>query len=231
MTDRIKGLLLGSVITALVMLVIGLGVWVGLLWNEKGDLEAELEYAVAMQDYPRADDLDMSYMDARFAELADLLEEYFIDFGMMVEMESGVAGTEGMPASEPESSGVIDPAAYTKDYVAAAIAMYEGEGAEATFEYYNSSDSVHGEWYLFVSGADERIVVHGLNKDMLGVESRTIVTSDGFEIGIEGLKAPEEGMWIEGLLWPHPVTGEETLKNWWLIRHDGLIFGSGWYGE
>ena len=28
-----------------------------------------------------------------------------------------------------------------------------------------------------------------------------------------------------------PNTGEETLKHVWIVRHDGLFFGSGWYEE
>ena len=40
--------------------------------------------------------------------------------------------------------------------------------------------------------------------------------------------ATEEGHWVD-YLWPHPVTRVEEPKSAWVIRHDGLIFASGYY--
>ena len=41
-------------------------------------------------------------------------------------------------------------------------------------------------------------------------------------------EATEEGVWVE-YLWPHPVSRKEQQKVTWAIRHDGLIFASGYY--
>ena len=42
------------------------------------------------------------------------------------------------------------------------------------------------------------------------------------------LSAPEEGKWISYVA-TNPDTGNEALKHTWMVRYDGLIFGSGWY--
>ena len=51
---------------------------------------------------------------------------------------------------------------------------------------------------------------------------------DNPELGIEIAKATEIGLWIE-YLWPNPATGENEQKRTWAIRHDGYLFGSGYY--
>ena len=37
-----------------------------------------------------------------------------------------------------------------------------------------------------------------------------------------------EGRWVD-YYFTHPETGEETQKHSWVVRHDGLIFGTGWH--
>ena len=37
-----------------------------------------------------------------------------------------------------------------------------------------------------------------------------------------------EGRWVE-YVYLNPNTGFRELKHSWVVRHDGLIFGSGWY--
>ena len=55
-----------------------------------------------------------------------------------------------------------------------------------------------------------------------------MVGSDGQELGKEIAEATEEGHWVE-YLWPNPVTLREEHKVAWVVRHDGLIFASGYY--
>ena len=63
-----------------------------------------------------------------------------------------------------------DPAAFTQAYVAAAIAMYDEQGREATFEYYSSPESAVGRWYLFIIDlAVDELVLHP-NPGLLGGE-------------------------------------------------------------
>ena len=42
------------------------------------------------------------------------------------------------------------------------------------------------------------------------------------------LEATLEGMWID-YVYLNPNTGFRELRYSWVVRHDDLIFGSGWY--
>ena len=42
------------------------------------------------------------------------------------------------------------------------------------------------------------------------------------------LKADEKGLWVD-YLFLNPDTGNQEYKHSWVVRHDGLLFGSGWY--
>ena len=43
-------------------------------------------------------------------------------------------------------------------------------------------------------------------------------------------RATYEGIWVthEDV---NPVTGEIEDKHFWLVQHDGLVFGSGWHHD
>ncbi len=158
-----------------------------------------------------------------------------------------------IPASEPGLSAArveqiarsvaiarpprADAAEYTKFFVDTAIARYEAEGPEATFEYYNSLDSIDGDWYMFIIDADERVVAH-FDRERIGRDARDPIYSDinGYYFAPELLSATEEGKWV-GYAYQNPGTGDIStgdfgdyeLKNSWVVRHDGFVFGSGWY--
>ncbi len=38
------------------------------------------------------------------------------------------------------------------------------------------------------------------------------------------------GKWVS-LVFHNPDTGKVTRKHAWIVRHDGLYFGSGWYEQ
>ncbi len=116
----------------------------------------------------------------------------------------------------------------TRDYVSKAIARYDAEGLEATIAYHNSQKSLDGQFYLFLIGADDIYLAHPVFPHLIGTDIKEVVGSDGYELGKEIAKATEEGRWVE-YLWPHPVTRREQQKAAWVVRHDGLIFASGYY--
>ena len=128
------------------------------------------------------------------------------------------------------SGWYADPAAYTRHLVNEAVSMYETQGLEATTSYYNTAESVDGQWYVFIVDAEDSFLSHAPSPSLLGTDLKAVVGSDGFELGKELAKATEEGHWVE-YLWPNPATEAEEMKRSWVIRHDGLIFGSGYYGE
>ncbi len=53
-----------------------------------------------------------------------------------------------------------EPDAYTKAIVQTAIDRYESDGRQATIDYYNTSESVDGQWYVFIVGSDGVTIAH-----------------------------------------------------------------------
>ena len=122
-----------------------------------------------------------------------------------------------------------DPEAFTHDFVLAAIARYEFEGVEATAAYYNDKANIDGQWYVFITDADDMFVAHAPRPDLVGTDLKDVLGLDESRmLGVEIASATETGLWIE-YLWPNPATGENEQKRTWAIRHDGYLFGSGYY--
>ena len=134
------------------------------------------------------------------------------------------------PNVEPPAWKDADPREYTVAYVEKAIARYESDGLDAMKAYYNSVASFEGQWYMFIMDADDIYIAHGLLADLIGTDLKDVVGSDGYELGKDIAKATEEGIWVE-YLWPHPLTLQEVPKISYAVRHDGMIFASGYYPE
>ena len=62
----------------------------------------------------------------------------------------------------------------------------------------------------------------------LGRDPALRVDSTGRFYGDDLLSATEAGRWVDYVLL-NPETGDERQKHTWAVRHDGLIFASGWY--
>ena len=140
----------------------------------------------------------------------------------------------GVVASIPPRS---DPAAYTKFFVDNAIILYEREGLEATLDHYNREESVEGQWYVFIIDENDLVIAHP-DPDRIGLDLKGWVGTDanGYNFGPEMLSATEEGRWVT-YVYQNPEEDGVTpgdlsrvdLKNAWVVRHDGLLFASGWY--
>ena len=96
----------------------------------------------------------------------------------------------------------------------AAVAYFAGSGTElagleAAIDYYNSADTVEGQWFAFIADDADRIAAHSqpqeIGQDLLDV------------LGLEVLPADSEGGWVT----------TDTLRLW-VVEHDGWVFGSGW---
>lgn len=132
----------------------------------------------------------------------------------------------GAPAAAPD---VSDPAAYTQWVVQEAIARYERDGLSETVAYYNSPESVNGQWYVFVIGEDGRTVAHAVDEEIGRVLAE--VTIDGYPVGAMVVaSASEAGAWVD-YWYTNIETNRFEAKHSWVVRHDGLIFGSGWYEQ
>ena len=137
-------------------------------------------------------------------------------------------------ASIPPKSA---PAEYTKFVVDNAINRYETEGLDATLAYYNRAESVDGQWYVFILDESGTIIGH-YDASRIGLDLNEWVGTDanGYNFGTEILTATQEGKWVS-YVYNNPETdslGSESveeyqLKKAWVVWHDGLLFGSGWY--
>ncbi len=122
-----------------------------------------------------------------------------------------------------------DPAGYTQFFVERAIERYKTQGLQATLDFYNSSASVEGQWYLFVADANDVMIAHGVSPELLGQSYADIRGPDGYPAGLQVVRAATEaGAWTT-YTWVNPTTGGTQRKHSWAVRHDGLLFGSGWY--
>jgi hypothetical protein len=139
----------------------------------------------------------------------------------------------GVVAQIPPRS---DPAAYTGFFVQNAISRYETLGLDATLAHYNRPGSVDGQWYVFIVDEDDLVLAHP-NGSLAGLDLKGPLGTDvnGYNFGQEMLSANEEGRWVS-YVYENPETrdtgsnfGELQLKSAWVVRHDGLLFGSGWY--
>ena len=120
------------------------------------------------------------------------------------------------------------PEDYTVGYVNKAIARYQRDGRESMATFYNSVSSFEDEWYLFVIDENDLYIVHPIFSELIGTDIKDVVGDNGYELGKEIAQATEEGHWIE-YLWPHPLTLQDAPKAAYAVRHDGLIFASGYY--
>ena len=158
----------------------------------------------------------------------------------IAETQPGVTSAEaeqiarGVVASIPPKSA---PAEYTKFFVDNAISRYETQGLDSTLAYYNREESVDGQWYVFIIGENDLVIAHP-DPGRLGLDLKGWVSIDanGYNFGPEMLSATEEGKWVS-YVYQNPEGGSITpgdlskvdLKNAWVVRHDGLLFASGWY--
>ncbi len=120
-------------------------------------------------------------------------------------------------------------AAYAQALVQDALRLYNQEGRQAAVNYYSSAESVDGQWYVFIIGEDDRTLAHPRH-ERIGLDPSVRVDSTGYFYGDDILSATEAGKWVS-YVYRNLETGEEGRKHSWVVLHDGLIFGSGWYEE
>ena len=132
--------------------------------------------------------------------------------------------------SSDTPSSVTEPGAYTKYFVWEALERYEDEGREDTVAYYNTRDSVDGDWYVFIADEDGVLISHATIPENVGkpLSSDDFLGADGFHFGNALGEAGEDGEWVS-YTYLNTNTGNEEQKHTWVIRKDDLIFGSGWY--
>ena len=150
----------------------------------------------------------------------------------------GPAGEQGPPGADAkildaESPEPIpsrwDSDEYTKYFVNNAISMYQSEGLEATLAYYNSEESIDGQWYVFMFDEDDTLIVHAANPSIVGLPASEVVGPNDYPTSEAVIAvAEEEGAWFD-YTFLNPISGSVETKHSWIVLYDGLVFGSGWY--
>ena len=120
-----------------------------------------------------------------------------------------------------------EPGAYTKLVVEKAIRRYERDGLQASIEYHNNPDNVDGQWYVFIVN-DKGFTIAHHNPKFRNRDPSLRVDSTGRFYGNDLLSATEDGRWVNYFI-VNPETGDDMQKHTWTVRHDGLLFASGWY--
>ena len=123
-----------------------------------------------------------------------------------------------------------DGPAYTQAFVQQAINLYEAVGLEDTVAYYNTKESVDGQWYAFIIGGESDFTIAHHNPVLRGRDPSLRVDSTGYFYGDDLLGATEAGRWMEYVI-VNPETGENQRKHTFAVLHDGYIFASGWYEQ
>lgn len=121
------------------------------------------------------------------------------------------------------------PAEYTQILVKRAIEMYDEMGLGATVDYYNTPESIDGQWYVFISDENDIMLAHAANPDWVNRPASEILGPNDYPAGeVVAAAADADGEWSDYTL-TNPATGEVESKHTWVVRYDGLVFGSGWY--
>ena len=116
-----------------------------------------------------------------------------------------------MMASMTEMSTTYDPEVFTMALVHAAIDFYKANGIEATAAHYNDPTSIDGQWYVFITDADDIFIAHPAAPSFVGMDLKMILGLDGAPIGTEIAMALSDGQWTE-YLWPNPKTNKIEQK-------------------
>ena len=171
---------------------------------------------------------------------ADVEDSIRAALAAMPRLEPGLTAAEAeriarsVVASIPPTSAPVD---YTKFFVNNAISRYETQGLDATLAYYNRPESIDGQWYVFIIDENDLVIGHP-DAHRMGLEVKGWVGTDatGYNFGPDMLSATEDGKWVSyvfrnpesGSLGPDH-TGALEYKHVWVMRHNGLLFASGWY--
>ncbi len=140
-------------------------------------------------------------------------------------LHDGLVFGSGWYEAGPRKS---DAPAYTQAFVRQAMALYDAVGLEDTLAYYNTRESVDGQWYMFIIDEDNVRRAHG-NPALVGRPTSEAFGPNGYPAGEAVVAvADEDGAWFD-YTYPNPATGGVETKHSWMVRHDGLVFGSGWY--
>ena len=111
-----------------------------------------------------------------------------------------------------------------------AIERYNRDGLAATVEYYKRKESVaEGVWFLELLDKDGKFLNHYVHPGLIGTDAADYQSPDGTDVGSKMLASTEEGHWFQAAF-PNVRGAGDNHRITWAIRHDGLVFASGYFG-
>lgn len=97
-------------------------------------------------------------------------------------------------------------------------------GLEATIEYYNEAETVQGEWFAFIADENDALVGHN-RPELVGRR-----LTDLYLFRLVTHQFTEEGVWVAVEAVDSETGGMESMRAW-VVKYDGVTFGSGWYNN
>ena len=195
----------------------------------RAEVEHAIEAALAARPQP---DTGLSRAEVEHAIEAALAARPQPDTGLSAADAERIA--RSVISAVPPRSAAAD---YTRFVVDGAISLHDTRGLDAALAHYNRPESVDGQWYVFIVDENDQVIGH-YDPDRRGLDLKGWVGTDanGYDFGPEMLSATEAGKWVT-YVYRNPSTGDVgsgdfgdlQLKNAWVVRHNGLLFGSGWY--
>ena len=85
-------------------------------------------------------------------------------------------------------------------------------GLEAAIEYYNSAESVEGEWFAFIAEENGAVVAHS-DPEAVGTPLEDLINAD---LGL----ATDDGLWV--------INDSMRMH---VANYGGMTFGSGWRND
>ena len=152
-----------------------------------------------------------------------------VDEAMVASIVERVLSESGAEPSEADLLGKADAPAYTQAFVRQAINLYDSVGLDATVDYYNTPESIDGQWYVFIFDENDTLIAHAADQDLVGRHASDVRGPNDYPTGSAVVaSADEDGAWFD-YTFPNPATGGVETKHSWMVVHDGITFGSGWY--
>ena len=202
-------------------------------------------FEAAVDELNLQDRVNAAMLEEALAELAHLAEhedEYEEDaigadevVSLIAELRIDIeeAGGEELDAFDERVRWLeraVGPS-FTTHYVETAVRRYQSEGRAETLAYYNTQDSVEGDYYLFVLDGNFRVIVHPTVPANIGMDIRGPLGTDitGKNFGAEMVTVDESGKWVDYVYINPADDSKYERKHTWLVKHEGLIFASGWY--
>ena len=148
-----------------------------------------------------------------------------------IALHDGLIFGSGWYESGSVTASKDNPPAFTRALVEQAIARYESDGREATVAYYNSPGSVDEQWYVFIGDENDIMLAHATVPENVGNHFNDVISPDGYPAGAQVAAAAKEGGAWTTYTYLNTVSGNAETKHSWVTRHNGMIFGSGWYEE